>query len=716
MALYQPSYAFETEEERRRRLQREQQEQGLAPISPDMIEPAQVPAITPPPTETPTIEPTQVAGPATLQRPSVAPVILPDQTPQPTPQPQVAQPAPWQQRLNTLNMEDRTGLYAFAGDKAVPEDIRNLVGDVLARSHKKEIDNQTANDLLIRAAQGETKAVNTLMRDLRRPEGSYLKAILYNRLGLTELAKQEQEKLSTDDYKITQSMVDNKPYTVKTDSKGQVLAAWDNAGIKQGEDMLAKISAGGLKPGGQIYGFTGGTYVIPEGQPNAGQEYRQRTNSQTGAIENVLVSGPNAGKLYTGSPGIEKRVESQGLISLNDAAIKFQTAPTIALATRMMELAGQLDPGDNSVINRVQNQIRSQAPQIFSQMRMPQAQARPEGAPVTAPQAQAQPAAQQQPPRTGTVPPPPPVAGGAPTQPRPQAQPAQQPRPAIQAPGAPSSARVSGGLQQQLEQQKSNIAINQAAAVEGIQVAGKRSESFNKYLDDVVAPESVNANTIVSTRKKQFGILDRPGIDANKLFGLYNAAQDSPGDQKLSIVRDIFGGIFRNPDDVSRRLAELNLTPAERSALIEFNSYNQDINAATLKKNAGAGSVSEAEQRVNKEANVDIGKIPALGAYNIMAQTQFDADKNRYKADWAVSAKHNAQNTIELEREWRKESQRVNKHYEEMSRMRASWLAANGVNNPNAVREAYRKFPVPEYDPETGTWKKTKPLGAILGK
>jgi hypothetical protein len=99
-----------------------------------------------------------------------------------------------------------------------------------------------------------------------------------------------------------------------------------------------------------------------------------------------------------------------------------------------------------------------------------------------------------------------------------------------------------------------------------------------------------------------------------------------------------------------------------------------------------------------------------------MAQTQFDADKIRYKADWAVSSKHNAQNSIELEREWRKELQSVNKFYEQMARDRARWLATNGVNNPNAVPEAYRKYPVPEYDPVAGRWIKTRPLDNILGR
>ncbi len=35
-----------------------------------------------------------------------------------------------------------------------------------------------------------------------------------------------------------------------------------------------------------------------------------------------------------------------------------------------------------------------------------------------------------------------------------------------------------------------------------------------------------------------------------------------------------------------------------------------------MKQTAGPGSVSDAEQRANRESNVDPTKIPALGAYN----------------------------------------------------------------------------------------------------
>jgi hypothetical protein len=251
--------------------------------------------------------------------------------------------------------------------------------------------------------------------------------------------------------------------------------------------------------------------------------------------------------------------------------------------------------------------------------------------------------------------------------------------------------------------------IRKAGALENIQVQGARSQAFNKILDEEVRPQAQAGDTVSSVRKQQFAIFDRPGVDSNKLFGLYNAAAEGTGDQKASILRDIFGGIFKPEAEVSQRLAALNLTPQEKSALMEYNTANQRVNAATLKQNAGPGAVSDAEQRANREANVDITKVPALGAFNAMAQSQFDGDRARWKADWALSQP--AQNALQLDRAWRKENQRLGEMYRETATQRAKFIAENGGTTA-AVQLGYKRFPVPEYDPATETWKKTRPIGS----
>ena len=279
---------------------------------------------------------------------------------------------------------------------------------------------------------------------------------------------------------------------------------------------------------------------------------------------------------------------------------------------------------------------------------------------------------------------------------------ASAPAPAVNvgAGGATPAARVAG------------TEISVAGAKENIQVQGARSQAFNKILDEEIRPQAQAGDTVSSVRKQQFALFDRPGVDSNKLFGLYNAAGEAPGDQKLSIIRDIFGGVFKPEAEVSQRLALLNLSPQERSALMEYNTANQRVNAATLKQNSGPGSISDAEQRANREANVDITKVPALGAFNAMAQSQFDGDRARWKADWAATQP--AQNALQLDRAWRKENQRLADLYRDVATQRGKFISDNG-GTTTAVQQGYKRFPVPEYDPATESWKKTKPLGQILG-
>jgi hypothetical protein len=252
----------------------------------------------------------------------------------------------------------------------------------------------------------------------------------------------------------------------------------------------------------------------------------------------------------------------------------------------------------------------------------------------------------------------------------------------------------------------------------GEKLRSERSQAMNKVLDEEVRPQAQAGDTVSAVRKQQFAIFDRPGIDPNRLFGLATGAGEGVTAQSAAMLRDFLAGaVSRNSDgtpmngeQLSQRFAGLNLTPAEKSALAEYNIANQKINAATLKQTAGAGSVTEAEQRVNRESNVDVTKIPALGAFNAMGQSQFDGDRARYKADWAANQTFSS--ALDLDKAWRKESQRLSENYAAVAKERIKFINTNG-NTYNAVREGYRLFPVPEYDPGTETWKKTKPLSSF---
>jgi hypothetical protein len=615
---------------------------------------------------------------------------------------------PHQQRLLD-SQHDTAGLNSYIADKNNPQEYRNIAELRLKQLYKQQEDDARAIDDAKKLVSGTPKEQSDLIRKLSKPsdEGSRIKAYLYNRLGLTELARDEQDKILGKSTKIQAGVLDGKNYTTEIGPNGAIVNAYEENGKQVDKDTLARLNAGSSKFGTHAYGFTGGGLIIPEGDANAGQEYRQRTNSITGKIENIITTGPNAGNTYTGPRGTEKRVESQYLIGNNNLIMdlmKKHNGNVLDSLKEFEQLKGPLGADDRAT---------------FLQKYGYQTPAGGYVPPKAAPAAPAAPEAR----KMGYTPEPQAVPGGMqPAVYRPESEqggmqpavyrPGQEPggmQSAVYRPGQEPGGMVrTGGVDlntpiASLKQQKE---ISTRAAEEGIKVQGKRSEGYNDYLDKEVAPESGNGAKIAQVRRNQFNIFNRPGVNADKIFGLYNAAAESPNNQSLTIVRDIIGGQFRNPDDVSARIAQLGLDPATRSALEEYNNQNQIINTATLKANSGPGSVSDAEQKANRAANVDPTKVPALGAYNSMASSQFSGDKLAYKGDWAAQNADRYSNRLQLERAWKKESQRLDDTYLDISKKRLEYINQNG-NNTAAVKEGYRRYPIPEYDARSEKWIKT---------
>jgi hypothetical protein len=587
--------------------------------------------------------------------------------------------------------------------------VRDDAKAKLRTAQDKDIASKDAEKTVMAAAQGDPKAQQKLLNSIKPgavkreeegkvTEGSYIRAYLYARLGLNDLAQEEQQKILGRS-KFGQVTVNGQSFEVETDPRsGRVLLARDAEGNKVDAPILNKIRAEAAKFGTSAFGFTGEAAVIPSSdKENAGQEYRQRTNAITGQIENIITTGPNAGKSYTGSPGQRVSVGTAAAkTDYNLAAdlYKKHSGNVIDMLKEYEMIRGPMtDEGRGQFLRQYGygGTIPTPAQATGGTASVPVAST------ATAPQ------------RPGTAP----VVQTAPTASatqRPGTAPAPTQTPVVSTAPIATGGRVGGGVSTGgIAGMKIQQEVGKAGAIENIQVQGARSKAFNDILDTEVRPQAQAGDTVSSVRKQQFAIFDRPGVDSNKLFGLYNAAAEGTGDQKLSIIRDIFGGVFKPEAEVSQRLAALNLTPQEKSALMEYNTANQRVNAATLKQNAGPGAVSDAEQRANREANVDITKVPALGAYNAMAQSQFDGDRARWKADWALTQP--AQNALQLDKAWRKENQRLGEMYRETATQRAKFIAENGGTTA-AVQQGYKRFPVPEYDPATETWKKTRPIGS----
>lgn len=303
--------------------------------------------------------------------------------------------------------------------------------------------------------------------------------------------------------------------------------------------------------------------------------------------------------------------------------------------------------------------------------------------------------------------------------------------------GAPQIDSVTGRLTQQptgvgVAQQQAQGATTATQAVAQTnetpaqierrnKLAETRSEGLAKFYDETLTKESASGDKVSGVRKQQIALFDNPRVNMANIFGLATGAGRPPGDQQWTIVRDILSGKFAkdtegqaiNPQQLSQRLSQLGLNPDEINVVYQYDILNRQLLGETLRDTAGAGSVSNIEQQMNRDRQVDITRAPALGAYNLIFQTKFDADRMRYKSDWAADKEFKS--IAEFNKEWRKESKRINDLYMDQTKARLDFIQKQpgGAENVNAIREAYRRFPVPEYDPNSG-WKKTKPLSEIL--
>jgi len=719
--------SYDPQEEERKRLERQLQElsggapeQPIAgPVSPEQI--GQLPEPTQPNQPTQSMlpqpsEPVQVAGPMqappqpqTMDNNQLQQAMSMDTTAQPDILDQFANQgikmpgmqmqvgagtAPATNYVNQYqSIQDDPGkLLQFSQDETIPDWMkgraRNRAADILDSERQKQLAKERMQNM----------GPNDLEKALREKTtgGSWFKAIMYGMLGMENSAQEEAAKLGLG--KETSIMgTDGKPYIVKLASNGTPIEGYNaETGAKLKPNELVSVTAGAAAQKGAT------THTGKMQDMTTGEVYYERTTPQ--GIQLVDTNG----KRYSGPSnnlrpfGIGSDIATKNQMQLQELQNKLAFAgPTASVAERekiIAESEARFGPLPEEYKARVRGgtpQVQGTVPTGRGQTQMPD-QAMPG----------AQPVAQGQPTVAGRQP----TVQGQPTQAGPVA-----PRPMAQtAPAAGGAGQRVGGMGGATPaQREANLATQQKQAAENIQVAGARSQSFNKILDEEVRPQAQAGDTVSSVRKQQFAMFDRPGVDSNKIFGLYNAAQENPGDQKLSILRDIFGGTFKPETEVSQRIALLNLNPQEKSALMEYNIANQRINAATLKQTAGPGSVSDAEQRANRESNVDPTKIPALGAYNAMAQSQFSGDLARYKGDWAE--KQPASNALQLDKAWRKEQSKLSQLYGEIAKKRATYISSNGATTA-AVREGYKRYPIPEYDPQTESWKKTKPLAEIYGR
>ena len=293
-----------------------------------------VPGAMPPPAVTPTGQPVvgapqtmpnlaqggaqaQVAGTAALEAPA-----------------QVTRPQ-WAIDMETAGT-DQDKLVDIAANKTYPRDVREDAKAKLRTVQDNAIAAKDAEKTVTAAAQGDPKAQQKLLNSIKPAsvkkdedqvtEGSYIRAYLYARLGLTDLAKEEQEKILGRS-KFGQAIVNGAAYEVETDPRtGRVISARDNEGNKVDTPILNKIRAESSAAKSTV------THTGKMQDVTTGEVYYERTTPQ--GIQLI----DNNGKLYKGSSanlrpfGIGSDIATKNQIQINELQNKLGYAGATASA------------------------------------------------------------------------------------------------------------------------------------------------------------------------------------------------------------------------------------------------------------------------------------------------------------------------------------------------------------------------------------------------
>ena len=258
-------------------------------------------------------------------------------------------------------------------------------------------------------------------------------------------------------------------------------------------------------------------------------------------------------------------------------------------------------------------------------------------------------------------------------------------------PAAPSGAPTPGTGP--VYEQKQNVGIRK-----------EERESFNKFATEDIVPKGQTGGELARIRRSQIngpdGILNNPEL-AGILQGQGGAFTEAG-----NIIRDLVTGNYANPDELSRRVTSLNLDQRQKDVMYTQIGLQAQINPLTLKSNAGAGSVSDAEQKANRDANVDILRQPLYSGLTLMTRNQFQSDLNAYRSAFK-DGRPDLQTTSQFNSAWSAEKKRLDDAYDRIYAERAKYIAQYNKDgkNPGAVIDAYRHFPVPTYNSESRKWE-----------
>ena len=613
----------------------------------------------------------------------VAPEVAP--LPQPGPGVQVAGPAqmppsaapapaaPSFDSRFTQAAGDASSLLALSKDESLTAEQKKLAA--------RQAHQVLTNELGLSRAKDEVAKMSDLdmSRVLRSKseEGSWAKMILLGFIS-PDLAGKEAAKLGLNDKWVTGTNEQGNPILYKT-RDGVPIEGYDAANDRR---LSAKelIGAAGTQLGKQVT-TTAETYV-----DEAGNRYR----SQTDERGNSRLVNIATGARFTGDATKLKRqtdISQMARVDYNLAAdlLKKHSGNVLDMMKEYELIKGPLsDEGRGQFLRTYGYGTTIPAPTTPGQ-----------AAPAPAPTAPGQ-----------AAPAPAPTAPTAPAQ-----RPAQRPavpttataqRPAGAGVSAGTGGVAGGGLNTSIGSMRVQQGLGQTAGEANIKLAAEERSNFLTYEEKDIVPKADAGGSISQIRKSQIkgpdGILNNPEI-VGMLSGQGGATAEVG-----NIIRDLVTGA-RTDEELSQRIASLGLTQRQKDVLYNQIALNRQVAPYTLKQNAGAGAVSDAEQRANRQANVDITRVPLYTAVTILSKDQFDKDLSVARQAFR-NANPNLTTVRSFNDAWGKEKSRLDREYNQIYEERAKYIAKyyQDGKNPGAIVDAYKYYPVPEFDRQTGGW------------
>lgn len=241
------------------------------------------------------------------------------------------------------------------------------------------------------------------------------------------------------------------------------------------------------------------------------------------------------------------------------------------------------------------------------------------------------------------------------------------------------------------------------------------SEATQKVFAEKRIPEIIDEGSaggeVARIRREQLDtIKNNPSI-----LGIYQG-RGTEYDRARNVITKVISGAYgqENSGELFNDLKAISLSPGEKAALENFANLNMQINSKTLKANTGGGQISNAEQKINQQANLgNIAEQTALASMQGLHRSMFSGDLNSARSSF-LSNNPEFNTDAKFNQAWNKEKSTALKAYEGIMKERADFL--KGYVPPRdatpaqiaafneRVFKAFEMYPAPRWDSERNRW------------